>query len=150
MAFKPKSKNNKQSPISENKHDSGLIAIIDLDFVKYAVAGVGEKRSIIARHKESGREKEFDNRTAFWGRGKKIGGWLGEQNESREEKGLELFSKEDFEIQDVQDPEPLENVLHSAKLMVLSALDALGTNNYEAYIGEGESFRVGLSTLMEY
>lgn len=140
----------KQSPKPDKHPDSNIVAIIDLDFVKYSVAGVGETRSIIAKHKASGKEKAFDNKTDFWGRGKKVGGWLGKQNEARAEKGLPPFEKDSFEIIDVQEPEPLENVLHSAKLMVLGALDKLGTDKYEAILGEGDSFRVGLSTLMEY
>lgn len=47
-----------------------LTSIIDLDYVKYASASVGEKRSIIVTHKSSGRQKEFSTRTEFWGRDK--------------------------------------------------------------------------------
>lgn len=127
------------------------IAVLDLDAVKYSVASVGESRTINVIHKSSGREKEFNNRTEFWGRGKKVGGWLGEQNEVRLEKGLEPFSPDDFEIQDKQTvTEPLQNVLHSAKLTVESALTSLGTKKYQAFLGKGESFRVEKSTLLKY
>ena len=37
--------------------------------------------------KLNGVKKEFKNQTEFRGRGKKIGGWLGELNETRIEKG---------------------------------------------------------------
>lgn len=142
----------KQTKLEPDKHpDSDIVAIIDMDYVKYSVASVGEKRSIRVIHKASGRERKFNNRTEFWGRSKKtIGGWLGEQNEKRVEKGLKPFTKEDFEVENVRVTEPLENVLHSAKQMVLSALEALGTDKYEAYIGEGDSFRLNLSTLLKY
>lgn len=140
-----------QPKLTTEKHpESDITAIFDLDYVKYSVASVGEKRSILVTHKKTGKKKEFENRTAFWGRGGKIGGWLGEQNKKRIEKGLKPFEKEDFEIEDLQEPEPLENVLHSAKQMVLSALDALGTDKYECYLGEGDSFRVNVSTLLKY
>lgn len=130
--------------------ESEIVAILDLDFPKYAIAGVGENRSIIVRHKETDWEKEFDTRTDFWGRGKQIGGWLGKLNAKKAAKGEPLATKEDFEIEDVVEPEPLENVLHSAKLSVLGCLEALGTDKYEGYIGKGDSFRVGLSTLKKY
>lgn len=125
-----------------------MFAHVDLDFVKYGAAGVGERRYIIATHKASGRSKEFDNRTAFWGRGKKRdGGWLGELNANRDSP----FTWDEFEIEDKQEiTEPVKNILHSAKLMVESAIVASKANGYKAYIGKGESFRVELSTLLKY
>lgn len=126
---------------------SNLVAVIDLDYVKYSAAAVGEKRTIKVVHKQSGNEKEFTNRTEFWGRGKKKdGGWLGELNKSR----TTPFVAEDFDIIDVQTPEPIENVLHTAKSMVQSALKNLGTESYKAFLGRGDSFRVERSTLLKY
>ncbi len=162
MAFKPR--NTKEEP--ENFPDNEMEAIIDLDYVRYAVASVGEEVVIkaIYKHKE-GVEKEFKNITAFRGRSKKtIGGWLGELNAEREEQGKKPFLVEDFEIQQVQrrkvevdvDGEQLAedqstaNVMHSAKQMVLSDLKAAGTDKYLAILGKGKSFREGVSTLMKY
>ena len=126
---------------------SKLTAIIDLDYVKYSAASVGEKRSIIVVHKSSGREKEFNTRTEFYGRDKaKSGGWLGELNAKRESP----FSVDEFEIIDVQTPEPVDHVLQIAKTQVENDLKKLGTNKYKAFLGKGESFRVELSTLLKY
>lgn len=126
---------------------SKLTAIIDLDYVKYSAASVGEKRSIIVTHKASGREKEFDTRTSFYGRDKaKSGGWLGELNAKRDSP----FSVDEFSITDVQTPEPIDHVLQIAKTQVENDLKKLGTNKYKAYLGKGESFRVELSTLLKY
>lgn len=122
-------------------------AVIDIDYIRYAAASVGESRSIIAIHKQSGREHPFNNRTEFWGRGKnKDGGWLGELNKSR----TSPFIADEFEIKDVQTPEPIENVLHTAKTMFESAVKAAGADDYISFIGKGDSFRVELSTLMKY
>ena len=153
--FKPEEANN-------------LVGIVDTDYVKYGVAGVGEDRSIKVTHKASGKEvlntiieveevdgeeKEvekkvrFKNRTAFWGRSKKtIGGQLGKWNEGREVP----FTKEDFEIGDIQEIQNKANVLHSAKVSILNDLKASGVGSYECIIGKGKSFRVGVSTLKEY
>jgi hypothetical protein len=126
---------------------SKLTAIIDLDYVKYSAASVGEKRSIIVTHKASGREKEFDTRTSFYGRDKaKSGGWLGELNTKRDSP----FSVDEFSIVDVQTPEPVEHVLQIAKTQVENDLKKLGTTKYKAFLGKGESFRVELSTLLKY
>lgn len=125
-----------------------LEAVIDLDFVKYAVASIAETRSIKVIHTTSGNEKEFKNRTEFYGRGKKQdGGWLGELNEGRETP----FLASDFIIEDIQEvTEPIANTLHSAKMMVKSGLKGIGTEDYISFLGEGDSFRVGASTLLEY
>lgn len=124
-----------------------LTAIIDLDYVKYASASVGEKRSIIVTHKTSGRQKEFNTRSEFHGRDKaKTGGWLGELNAKRDSP----FDVSEFDIVDLQTPEPVDHVLQVAKTQVEGALKALGTNKYKAFLGKGESFRVELSTLLKY
>lgn len=124
-----------------------LTSIIDLDYVKYSAASVGEKRTINVIHKASGREKEFNTRTEFYGRDKaKSGGWLGELNAKR----TSPFTTDEFEIIDVQTPEPVEHVLQIAKTQVENDLKKLGTNKYKAFLGKGESFRVELSTLLKY
>ena len=124
-----------------------LTSIIDLDYVKYASASVGEKRSIIVTHKSSGREKEFNTRTEFYGRDKsKSGGWLGELNSNRESP----FAVDEFEIIDRQIAEPIDHVLQIAKTQVEGDLKRLGTNKYKAFLGKGDSFRVELSTLKKY
>ena len=124
-----------------------LTSIIDLDYVKYASASVGEKRSIIVTHKSSGREKEFNTRTEFYGRDKaKSGGWLGELNSKRDSP----FAVDEFEIIDQQIAEPIDHVLQIAKTQVEGDLKRLGTNKYKAFLGKGDSFRVELSTLKKY
>lgn len=125
-----------------------MIAHVDLDFVKYGAASVGERRYIIVTHKTTGRSKEFDNRTQFYGRGKKKdGGWLAELNATRDSP----FTVDEFDIEDKQEvSEPINNILHSAKQMVESAIKNSGATSYHTYIGKGEVFRVELSTLMKY
>ena len=124
-----------------------LTSIIDLDYVKYASASVGEKRSIIVTHKSSGREKEFNTRTEFYGRDKaKTGGWLGELNSKRDSP----FAVDEFEVIDQQIEEQIDHVLQFAKTQVEGDLKRLGTNKYKAFLGKGDSFRVELSTLKKY
>lgn len=120
-------------------------AIIDLDYVKYTCAAVGEKRTIIVTHKASGNTKEFSNRTAFYGRDKKSG-WLGERNASR----TSPFSIDEFEIEDVQTPEPVENALYTAKNTIERAIALSGCKSYVGYLGQGDSFRREQSTILEY
>lgn len=122
-------------------------AIIDLDLYKYHASAAGEKRSILVTHKATGRSIEVDTRTDFYGDWrKKQGGKLAEINKSRDSP----FTWDEFEYEDIQRPEPVANVLHTAKLMVEKDLKSSGADSYKAFLGEGESFRVELSTLLKY
>lgn len=124
--------------------------VFDFDYLKYSAASVGEKRTIIVTHKDSGKEKEFANRTEFRGRGKKLGGWLGQQNEERAVAGKTSWSLDDFDIKDVQTAEPVENVLHTVKLMVEGVFEKLGTKQYKGFIGRGDPDRMERSTILKY
>lgn len=124
-----------------------LTAILDLDWCKYTAAAAGEKRTIKAIHKKTGDEFEFNNRTELYGRKKKVDeGWIMEQNTKYDKD----YKREDFTIIDIQTPEPIENVLHTANKMVESALESLGTKKYKGFVGKGDSFRVERSTLLKY
>lgn len=122
-------------------------AVVDLDAFKYSAAYVGEKRSIRATHKTEDWSEEFKSRTAFYGHWKKkAGGALAELNKKRDSPWL----VEEFDIEDITVPEPIANVLHTAKVNVDSTLLQCGAKTYEMYMGKGDSFRVQLSTLQKY
>lgn len=120
-------------------------AIIDVDAIKYSAAAVGEKRTIIVHHPASGRAIEFANRTAFYGANKK-GGWLAERNAKR----TSPFEIDEFIIEDVQTPEPLENALYTAKRTMERFLAMAGTKDYTGYVGVGDCFRVEKSKVLKY
>lgn len=121
--------------------------VFDFDFVKFAAASLGEKRSIRAIHKQSGNEKEFDTRTDFWGDWrKKEGGYLAEINKGR----TTPFVADDFEIIDVQTPMPKSHPLKVANAQIESICARLGTTDYYGYVGKGKSFREDLSTILKY
>lgn len=124
-----------------------MIGVLDLDLYKYHAAAAGETRSVLVTHKASGREKEYQTRTEFYGDWrKKDGGALAVINKGR----TSPFEWEEFEYTDIQRPEPIENILHTAKTMVEKDLKASGASSYKAFLGKGESFRVELSTLLKY
>lgn len=121
-------------------------AVLDLDLYKYAAAHVGEKKSIIAHH-PTGWSKEYKTKTEFWGHyKKKSGGDLAVINSTRDS----IWLPEEFTIEEVRVPEPIANVLHTVKVMVEGDLAITGAKSYEAYLGEGISFREGVSTLKKY
>ena len=119
----------------------------DLDFVKYAVASKGEKRSIKAYHPISGDEFSCATRTELWGHYlKKNKGLLAEFNLKN---GTE-YRAEDLVVIDIQEPEPFSLVSNAVDGMFRKIMYQLKTKNYSAYIGEGKSFRVERSTILEY
>lgn len=122
-------------------------AFIDLDYVKYAAASAGEKRTVKVIHKQSGDDWEVNNRTEWYGHHKKkAGGILSDINKSRDSP----FDWEEFEYIDIQTPDKLENTLHTAKQMVEKALYQSGATDHKAFLGVGEPFRVEFSTLLKY
>lgn len=122
-------------------------AFIDLDYVKYAAASAGEKRTVKVIHKQSGDEWEVNNRTEWYGHHKKKeGGILSNINKSRDSP----FDWQEFEYIDIQTPDKIEHTLHTAKQMVEKALYQSKADDYKAYLGVGESFRVEYSTLLKY
>lgn len=121
--------------------------VIDADWCIYGAGFSGEKRSIKAIEKQSGNEYDLPNRTALWGRKKsKDGGYLEELNKSRDTP----LTWEDFDIIDIQTPEPIENILYTAKRMIEGVSQSTGVEKRQLFVGEGKSFRHERSTILEY
>ena len=125
--------------------------VIDGDYIKYMIASAGEKRSVDVVHKPTGKVKNFDNRTAFYGHWKKReGGWLAETNLDRISNGKAPFSVDEFDFVDLQKAEPIEFVLSSVKNHINNIVEHLEAKDYQIYIGKGDSWRVEASTLVKY
>ena len=122
-------------------------AVLDIDFVKYAVASIGQNPYITAVHKQTGDVYKCKTRTEFWGHHvKKVGGILAELNKGKDSPML----PNEWEITDGYTLNPIENVLHSVKTNVEGVIKASGASKFVAFLGEGTSFREGLSTLQKY
>lgn len=122
-------------------------AVIDIDLYKYTAASAGEKRTVRVTHKIKGGSVEVNNRTEFYGDWrKKDGGLLAQINAKRESP----MTWDEFDYEDVQVVDNVENVLHTAKVMVEKDLAACGAKNYIAFLGKGDPFRVEKSTLIKY
>lgn len=119
----------------------------DLDYIKYAIGSIAEKRSIVVTHKQTGNQKEFDTRTEFYGHWKnKSGGWLAEQNLNR----LTPWTPEDFDIEDKQVAGPEKLALRAVNTHIDGICERIGSTDYYGYIGKGDSWRVEASTIMKY
>lgn len=122
-------------------------AVLDIDFVKYAVASIGQNPYITAVHKQTGDEYKCKTRTEFWGHhSKKAGGILAELNKGKDSPML----PEEWEITDGYTLNPIENVLHSVKTNVDGVVKASRASKFVSFLGEGASFREELSTLKKY
>lgn len=121
--------------------------LFDYDPILYSAGSVGESRTVKIVHRQSGDEYEFDNRTLFWGHWKaKAGGWLADYNKGADSPRL----PEEFNVTDVQTPEPIENCLHTMKQIIKGLQEELGIKSYYGYSGKGEVFRHQLATIKKY
>lgn len=121
--------------------------LVDADWILYSASHSGEKKTIKAIEKQSGNEYDLASRTELWGRKKsRDGGFLAELNKSRETP----LTWEDFEVVDVQTPEEISKVLHTAKMMVQGVAKSTGVERTKLFVGEGRSFRYDRATLLEY
>lgn len=113
-----------------------IVALFDYDIIAYRASAAAEKRSIKATHLPSGTEKIFKNRTEL----KKL----------LTEKGFE-YKEEDYIIEDIQTPEPIENACQILKQQISSIKKAIGATYHEGFIGIGETnFRLKLDLPEKY
>ena len=82
--------------------------------------------------------KRFKNKTAFYGRKKKvIEGWLGLHNFERKEEGLEPYTKEDFTYETEQVAKPVAFAITSLKRKIADIAEYLGIDDHIYLIGSG-------------
>lgn len=111
------------------------ILIIDADLVAYRHAAASEERSVIVKHLKSGKEKEFDNRTAF--------------KSYLELKGIE-FDAEQYEFKDVQTAKDISVALGTVKRLIAKLQEFTWCDNTELYLGSGQTFRHKLALPSPY
>lgn len=143
-------------PYVENFRDivtDDVEIVLDLDQTCFVAAAGAEKRTIIAKHIKSGAEKEFKNKTEFWGRQKNVvGGWLKDQNTNREAQANAAgrtfvpWDRDDFELSDKQVAEPVENCLHLLKIKINAILEQMQSENGLGILGGSDNFRLVLPT----
>jgi 5'-3' exonuclease len=111
------------------------VLIVDADLIAYRYAAANEKRTIIAKHLKSNREKIFKTRT--------------ELKALLKEKNIE-FKAEDYEIQDVQTAASIRIALRSVKGVIQRLTEATWADEVELYIGTGKTFRHDLALPTPY
>lgn len=110
------------------------LVVLDGDLIGFKAAAACEQRFIRAIHKESQRSKEFKHRTEFRE-------WL---------KLGDKWKESDFEIEDDRTVEPIENCLHTVKVMLDKIYKSSGCSEMKVVVqGEG-NFRDGLPLPTKY
>jgi len=112
------------------------ILLIDGDTVAFRAAAVTEKREIKVTHRESGKYKFFKTRTEFKKR-------LIEKNGNTD-------AIVDYEIEDVQTPEPIQNSLHVVKSVISKLFSSFEPDELIIYIGGKDNFREKLPLPSKY
>jgi hypothetical protein len=111
------------------------ILIIDADLIAYRYAAANEKRTIVAKHLKSSREKIFNNRT--------------ELKTLLKSKNME-FKPEDYEIEDVQTAASIRFALRNVKAIIQRLKDHTWADRVELYLGTGKVFRHALALPTPY
>lgn len=114
---------------------SKRLLIVDGDLVAYRHAAAAESRTIIAKHLDSGREKEFKTRT--------------ELKKFLKDKGME-FKTEDYAITDLQHPLDISFALSTVDQAIAKLQEVTWCDDVEIYIGSGKTFRHALALPTPY
>jgi hypothetical protein len=114
---------------------SERVLIVDADLIAYRYAAANEKRSIIAKHIKSGREKIFKTRT--------------ELKAFLKEKDIE-YKEEAYEIEDVQTAASVRFALRNVKSIIASLTEHTWADRVELYLGTGKTFRNALALPTPY
>jgi hypothetical protein len=111
------------------------VLIVDADLIAYQYAAANEKRTILAKHLKSGREKIFKTRT--------------ELKTLLKEKNME-FKPEDYEIEDVQTATSIRFALRNIKGVIQRLTEHTWADRVELYLGTGKVFRHALALPTPY
>lgn len=123
--------------------------LIDLDALKYSAAHGAQTDYIYAENIHTGEQTYAKSTTEFWGKGKHPetpGGVLAIRNFENNTD----WKKTDFIIHKNTKLEDVQVVYNSIDSKIKWLTSISGKKRWQGFVGEGQSFRVGLSTLWEY
>ena len=132
---------------------------IDADTILYQAAAQLQENYILVTSKSSGKSKRFKGVREFYGLKKsRDGGWIGERNAIRLEKGMPPLTLDMFEIEQKAEIIPAPNV---GQTLVEYGLQLVGfkigeikkhmqSEDYRACIGGGRNFRYDIAKITPY
>lgn len=127
--------------------------IIDADTLLVRASFACQQDKILVKHTPTGREREFNNKTEFWGKNfsKKDGGWLAEVNKDRSEKGLHPFSPDEFTVEVNSKIIEEDSVAFGRfKTSIEYILDNAESKDFRLVAGGDGNFRYDVATVKPY
>lgn len=109
---------------------SSTLVVIDGDLLAFKCGAVTEKRSVIAKHKETLDEVEFDTATKFKE-------WAGSEADM-------------YDLTPIRTPEPIANTLRSVKTKLNSIIEACKADSYHIVISGEDNFRKNIPLPSQY
>lgn len=106
------------------------LVVIDGDLLAFKCAAVTEKRSVIATHKETLDELEFDTATKFKE-------WAGEDADM-------------YDLKPIRTPEPIANTLRAIKSKLNTILEACEAKKYHIVVSGEDNFRKEIPLPTQY
>ena len=116
-----------------SKKGSGITALLDLDVVCYSVGFAAQTNQHQVRvHGKQG--------VATFETKKEMNVWLAEHE----------LGEDDYELTTIITPDPVENALHSVKVMINAVLEAVGAETYKGYLTGKGNFREKVAVTQKY
>ena len=110
------------------------LVVVDTDTPLFSAAAVSEQRAILVTHEPTGIQKRFKTRTEFK-----------ELMKSKNKPITEAYS-----IQDLQEPESVENALHLVKSSMQKIIDIHPSSKVVFVAGDSNNFRLDLPLPTRY
>jgi len=114
---------------------SEKILLIDADMLAFRTSAGCEKRSVIVKHKPTGKVRIFDTRTQF--------------RERLDEKGTR-DQEPDYEFEDIYEPTPISHCLRSIKVRIKTLTELSRADKVEIYLSGDKNFRTELLLPTQY
>ena len=131
-------------------------ALLDADTPVLRAALSVQNNFVLVTHKESGKTVRYDNQTSFWGHWKnKAGGKLKEYNDIRKNKGLEIWTPDDFVLEECSELNPeVDNHIEKAVEQFdyfVGRIKRYGfADDYVLGIGGEGNFRKDIAQILPY
>jgi hypothetical protein len=106
------------------------IVVVDGDLLAFKCAAVTEKRSVIAKHKETLDEIEFDTATMF--------------------KEWAQDTADQYELTPIRTPEPIAHTISAMKLKLNSIIEACSATSYHIVVSGYDNFRKNIPLPTQY
>lgn len=133
------------------------LTLVDSDTGLFRACKFVQEDFVVVKNNITEEVVEFPTQTSFWGHhGKKVGGWLAEENIKRDLLGLPAYTPEDFTMSQVMSrlkpdiENHIEKAIENFDLFVGKVKAAGYSKDYRLFIGGEGNFRYAEAELIPY